>query len=242
MSADVYEVLSLAMRYWFAFLGVVIVWRAFSWLRKDRRLKHKRLRQLPDAGTIGELVVMAGSRELPEGSVIPVPHEGVLGFVRANDMVVPVQGVARQHLDFSFRDGHGLYIYPRRGCPCTVDGVDLTSRKLSRAYPMQHGSYLTIGEATLRLRVFAGLDVQQLADYMPEDPYPAYEDEPYQEDEPFEDIEPQDCMPHQGVPVMPQQPYQPPLHNPYAPHQGIPQPQQPYWQMNPNDWRQPDDQ
>ena len=89
-----YEVLSLAMRYFFTFFGVMIVWRAFSWLRKDRKATHRRLRQLPDAGTIGILSVDAGSKVLPEGHVIPVPYEGVLGFLRTCDVVVPVEDVA----------------------------------------------------------------------------------------------------------------------------------------------------
>ena len=38
MDAKVYEVLALAMRYFFTFMGVMIVWRACSWLRKDRNL------------------------------------------------------------------------------------------------------------------------------------------------------------------------------------------------------------
>ena len=82
MPDEIYEIISLAARYWFALLGLLIVWRSFSWLRKDRRAKHRRLRQLPDAGMIGELVVLHGSDELPEGTAIPVPREGVLGFVR----------------------------------------------------------------------------------------------------------------------------------------------------------------
>lgn len=58
MGSDVYEVISLAARYWFTFLGVLIVWRSFRWLRKDRKAKHRRLKQLPDAGMVGELVVL----------------------------------------------------------------------------------------------------------------------------------------------------------------------------------------
>ena len=107
MPDEIYEIISLAARYWFALLGLLIVWRSFSWLRKDRRAKHRRLRQLPDAGMIGELVVLHGSDELPEGTAIPVPREGVLGFVRTCDVVVPVEGVARQHIDFTFQDGKG---------------------------------------------------------------------------------------------------------------------------------------
>lgn len=63
----------LAARYWFTFLGVLIVWRSFRWLRKDRRAKHRRLKQLPDAGMVGELVVLTGSEELPAGVALPYP-------------------------------------------------------------------------------------------------------------------------------------------------------------------------
>ena len=110
---------------------------------------------------IGILTVLKGSSELPEGSTLAVPYEGVLGFVRTCDVVVPVDDVISQHLDFTFRNGKGLYIYPRRGCPVSVNGVTLDSRSDSHRYPMQHGSVLTIGDAVLQLGVFAGLDVQQ---------------------------------------------------------------------------------
>lgn len=155
-----FMILSKLMSYVFAFLGVMIVWRTFSWLRKDRRQTHKRLKALPDAGTIGVLTVLQGSEELPEGTILPVPFEGVLGFVRTCDIVVPVDDVVSQHLDFTFRNGKGLFIYPRRGCPVSVDGVTLDSRSDSRRYPMQHGSILCVGEAVLQLGVFAGLDVE----------------------------------------------------------------------------------
>ena len=162
LDAKFYEVLALAMRYFFTALGVLIVWRSFSWLRKDRRLKHRRLRQLPDAGTIGILSVLEGGKHLAPGSILPVPHEGVLGYLRTCDVVVPVDDVATVHLDFTFQDGKGLYIYPRRGCEAVVDGVPLNSRRDSKAYPMQHGSVLEIGQAVLRLGVFAGLKVPEV--------------------------------------------------------------------------------
>ena len=172
MDAKFYEVLALAMRYFFTFLGVMIVWRSFSWLLKDRRQKHRRLKQLPDAGTIGILTVEQGGKHLKPGMILPVPHEGVMGYLRTCDVVVPVEDVATVHLDFTFQDGKGLYIYPRRGCEAMVDGIPLNSRRDSRAYPMQHGSVLEIGQAKLRLGVFAGLNVQeaQLNATLQEDP------------------------------------------------------------------------
>ena len=216
--AKVYEVLALAMRYFFTLMGVMIVWRAFSWLSKDRRLKHRRLRQLPDAGTIGILTVEAGSKQLKPGEVIPVPHEGVLGYLRTCDVVVPVDDVATMHLDFTFVDGKGLYIYPRRGCEAMVDGMLLTNRRDAQRCPMQHGSTLEIGQAVLRLGVFAGLNVKEAqpmsfipeddysagATYIPPTPPPVYPPYP----------------PQQSYPPYPQAPYQPanpPVQPPYAP-------------------------
>lgn len=167
MPENIYEIISLGARYWFAFLGVLIVWRAFRWLRKDRKANHRRLRQLPDAGMIGEMVVLQGSDELPEGTAIPVPRAGVLGFVRSCDIVVPVDGVAARHLDFTFQDGVGLLLFPLHGAVCYVDDTELTHRSKTKKYPMCHGSRLQVGDAVLRLRLFAGLDAQ----YRPHIPY-----------------------------------------------------------------------
>ena len=121
MSEEIYEVLSLGMRYWFVLLGGLIVWRAVTWQLKERQARHQRLKQLPDAGLIGEMMVLRGSDELPEGTLIAMPYEGTLGFLRTSDVVVPVEGVAGQHLDFSFQPHVGLLIYPRRHRACAVD-------------------------------------------------------------------------------------------------------------------------
>ena len=224
LDARIYEFLSLAMRYFFTLMGAVIVWRSFSWLRKDRRQKHRRLRQLPDAGTIGILTVLQGGRHLREGEMIPAPHEGVLGYLRTCDVVVPVDDVATMHLDFTFADGKGLYIYPRRGCEAIVDGVLLSTRRDGQRRPMQHGSVLEVGQAVLRLGVFAGLDVQEAAPavYLPQDelaePYPVAEEPEDWSPEPA--MPPQTPYPHVPYPMHPpvQPPYAPPLNQ--SPWQG----------------------
>lgn len=179
MPQDLYTIAALACRYWFAFLGVLIVWRSFSWLRKDRRLNHKRLKTLPDAGMIGELVVLQGSYDLPEDSFLPVPREGVLGCLRGCDIAVPVPGVAKQHLDFVFEEGQGLVVAPRHGLNCMVDGVLILNRRTAVEVPMRHGSLLSVGDAILKLRLFAGLDAPYASAYMPEpfDPEEGYDPE-----------------------------------------------------------------
>ena len=211
--AKIYEVLSLAMRYFFTFMGVLIVWRAFSWLRKDRRQTHKRLKQLPDAGTIGVFTVEQGGDELDAGEIIPVPHEGVLGYLRTCDVVVPVEDVATVHLDFSFQDGKGLYIFPRRGCEAVVDGVPLASRRDCERFPMQHGSTLEIGQAVLRLGVFAGLDVQEAHPAAPEEEVSGEAWLPEMPQGYPQQTPPP--PPYPGYPPYQQTPYQPPVNQPY---------------------------
>lgn len=209
-----FEILSKLMRYVFTFLGVVIVLRSFIWLRKDRRATARRIKALPDAGTIGVLTVLRGSSELKEGETLPVPPEGVLGFVRTCDVVVPVTDVVGQHLDFTFRNGKGLFIYPRRGCPVSVDGVSIDSRADSRRYPMHHGSILAVGEALLQLGVFAGLDVKQ-APGLWQEPEQAPVPQPLETAQPYAPYPPADAS--QGVPGA--QPFPPYAMNnqPYPP-------------------------
>ena len=200
MPQDLYSIAALACRYWFAFLGVLIVWRSFSWLRKDRRLNHKRLKTLPDAGMIGELVVLQGSDDLPEDSLLPVPREGVLGYLRTCDIAVPIGGVARQHLDFMFVDGQGLMVSPRHGLACMVDGELISSRRDARDFPMRHGSLLSVGDAILKLRFFAGLDAPYANEYLPEELNGPLPDEtmPWYPQPPYEAYPPYPQPPQDG--------------------------------------------
>ena len=158
MSSDLYEVLSLAARYLFTLLGVLIVLRAFTWLLSDHAEKRRRLRALPDAGTVGELVVLAGGPDLPEGTAIPVPWEGILGSVRSCDLWIPCSGIRKRHLSFSFQAGLGLLLHPFSRCEARVNQNLITCNTRESDFPLAHGSFLQVGSALLRLRLFAGLD------------------------------------------------------------------------------------
>ena len=158
VSAEIFDILSLAMRYVFAVMGLLIVLRAYRWLLADKRERKARLRHLPDAGMIGEFVVLSGSGNLNEGLSLPVPREGVLGALRSCDLVVPCRGVHHHHLDFVWQEGLGLLIHPRSGCCATVNQIPMTTRSDPASAPLRHGSFLQVGDALLRLRVFAGLD------------------------------------------------------------------------------------
>ncbi len=158
MSAELYEVLSLAARYLFALLGIVIVLRAYFWLLSDRAERKRLLRRLPFAGTVGEFVVVAGGPELPEGTAIPVPWEGILGSVRVSDLCVPCEGVRRKHLSFFYDRNLGLLIRPFSGCEAQTDAGLVNCHSRPESAPLRHGSFLGVGQAVLRLRVYAALD------------------------------------------------------------------------------------
>ncbi len=153
MPSHVYEVLAQGARYWFLFWMVIIVWRSYRWYRKDRRAAKKRLKLLPDAGFVGEMVVMNGE---DRGTVYPVPREGTLGSLRTNDLCVPSEGVEKRHLWFRFDDRKGLMVEPVGKNAVNVDGEDFKSRR--EPLYMAHGSWLTVGGVQMRLRLFAGFE------------------------------------------------------------------------------------
>ena len=102
MPDAIYEVVAQGARYWFLFLMALIVWRSWRWYRKDKKKAKKRLKLLPDAGFVGEMVVLEGGKGLERGALLMVPREGTLGTLRTNDLCVPLAGVAHRHLWFRF--------------------------------------------------------------------------------------------------------------------------------------------
>jgi len=157
VSPEIYSVLSLAARWLFAFFALMLLLFAFSWHHAERKEQRDRFKNLPGAGTVGELVVLSGSDELRQDTWFPVPREGVLGSLRTCDLVVPCPGVRAQHLDFSWQDGVGLLIRPRPGCDTLIDGVPVERRGAASDAPLLHGSVLQVGSAVLRLQLFSAL-------------------------------------------------------------------------------------
>lgn len=160
VSAPLYEIIALAARYWFVALVAVIVLVSFAWMWQDRRVDHRRRAELPDAGMIGYLEVLAGSGELEVGTLISVPREGILGAIRGCDVSIPAPGVKAIHGDYEFLEGKGVLLRPRKGCTLTVDGITLAHRSDISAHPLPHHGVLTVGEVSLRLLLFAGIHEQ----------------------------------------------------------------------------------
>ena len=156
MPDNIYEVIAQGARYWFLFWMALIVWRSWRWYRKDRRTARKRMKLLPDAGFVGEMVVVEGGAALERGTVFPLPHEGTIGALRTNDLCLPAEGISRRHAWFRFDDRQGLMVEPFAKCQLMVDGQGFQSRR-DPLY-MGHGSWLQLGGVTMRLRLFAGFE------------------------------------------------------------------------------------
>ena len=171
MSQETYNAVFLASHWLFAFFALMLLLFAFAWHHTDRKERKDRFKNLPGAGTIGELVVLSGSNELPPDTWFPVPREGILGSLRSCDLVVPCPGVRSQHLDFSWQDGTGLLIRPRIGCEVLIDGVPVSRRGAYADTPLLHGSVLQIGSAVLRLQLFSALSHTNRP-FVPQTPVP----------------------------------------------------------------------
>jgi hypothetical protein len=147
-----YELVALGARYWFVFIGLVIVWRSYTWLLSESRARKRVLRNLPDAGTVGEIV------DLDTGDAYPLPREGVLGSGYNCD--IRLRGLRRRHAVFSFLDGRGVQVTPRHHSDILIDGQPI----LKAGYAI-HGTRIDTGGYILRVRLFAGLNVPQPAVY-----------------------------------------------------------------------------
>ena len=170
MPTEVYEIIAQGARYWFLFLMALIVWRSYRWYRKDRRQYKKRLRLLPDAGYVGELVTIRGNAQLPTGTLLPVPWEGIIGSGRGCDIFLPVPDVAPKHCWFSYDREDGLRLEPYHGRTVQVDEQSRTGR--GENLSMHHGSRLYVGDVELRLRMFAGFETAAHAHVLRDDPQP----------------------------------------------------------------------
>lgn len=135
-------------------LGALILLRAYRWLRKDAKNYQREMKALPDAGLVGEMV------DLQTGQSQPLPREGIIGTGRDCDIRLKYHGIKRCHALFSFEEGKGVRIIPYHRGRIYVEGIEVGS-----AAHALHGTQLQIGDAILRVRLFAGLNVPHPAQF-----------------------------------------------------------------------------
>ena len=167
MASDAYELLALLMRYVFVIIGFLVLFRAYRWMRRDARNYRREMRSLPDAGLVGEIV------DLRSGKSQPLPREGDMGASRECDIFVKGAGIMRHHLRFAFEEGKGVLITPSRLGKTWMGGQPLRSP----GYAL-HGTQLQLGDAVLRVRLFAGLKVPAPRAFQPDEAVDAGDQRP----------------------------------------------------------------
>ena len=124
MTRNAYELIALAMRYFFAAMMLLIVLRAGRGALIDSR-RAARLRKLsPMAGIVGELVVTEGDGRIRRGMRYPVIREGLIGSSRRADLSIRHPSIRRRHAYFQLTEsglrirGHaGAKLYVARHTP-----------------------------------------------------------------------------------------------------------------------------
>lgn len=170
MQSNAYQLLALGARAFFLLLAALIVLRAALHLLREHHARQKLLRLLPDAGMVGEM------RDIDSDQGYPLPREGVLGSSRGCD--IRLKGLRRRQVNFAYVDGKGILLTP---CHRRTDTL-LDGEPLGRGAYALHGALLRVGGYALRIRLFAGLNVPEPAQFQ-EHWQPAYEDDLYAPDE-----------------------------------------------------------
>jgi len=179
MEKSMYELIAYVTRYGFCVLMLVILWRAIHWIRYEASVKAIEKRMLPDAGFIGEWVVLYGADKMEEGTVLNAPGDGFLGSGRTCDVRILVKGLPKRVARFYFRRD-GLHLLPHGGGEIIVDG-----RPVYQEAVLRHGAILSIEGISLQFRLFAGILLTGEATVAP----PAEAEEGLEETYPPEDID-----------------------------------------------------
>ena len=100
---EIYELISLIARYWFALLIVLFVARAWRITIVDNR-RARTLRSIATStGQLGEMVVTKGSGKARRGMKYPILQEGMIGASARADIRIRAVGVKKRHAHFKLR-------------------------------------------------------------------------------------------------------------------------------------------
>ncbi len=161
MNQEIYQILSLAARYWFVFLLFVIVLRGFVWLRRDVRAWKRYQKSVPSAGVVGEAVVIFGNEALPQATKIEVLREGILGKHKVCDICLPSEKIKKRSLYFRLDEGKGLYISLLQNNYVALNNF-VVDKKSNAAYVV-NGSVLQVEDILLKFYFYTGYGIPTLS-------------------------------------------------------------------------------
>ena len=152
MSSETYELIAQTMRYVFLLAIAIFTVRVFFQELAEKRLSSRIRHQLPDAGLIGELI------DVTSNDRFYLPYEGFVANEKWAD--IRFKHLKRgQKLYFSFVPHRGILLKP---LGTYRFDYTLDDQPLSVSAYASHGSYITIGDHRLMLRLFEGLPLPSL--------------------------------------------------------------------------------
>ncbi len=128
MNASVYELLALAMRYWFiAILGVIVFLLIQSLVREWRieRAVQRRIASAPSALFL--LLVSSEDKRLRPGLAFPLDGDTLLGSGRGCDLRLKTRTLKKRHLVLHLEETQ-VTVIPEGGAFAAVDGQQITRR------------------------------------------------------------------------------------------------------------------
>lgn len=154
------QVLSLLFGYVSAAIILLIVLMALRKYASDRALWRRVRRELPQAGAVGQLVVLCGGRRLSAGEEIPVPYEGTMGASHSCDVCIPARKVHMRSA-FFWMENDGLHMVALHRDGFVVDDVPVEPGDEA---VLRHGAVLRVGEAKLSLSLYSSRRMRAIDD------------------------------------------------------------------------------
>lgn len=148
--SDIYELIALIARYWFAVVIVLFVIRAWRITIVDNR-RAKVLRSFAaSTGQLGELMVVRGAGRIRRGMRYPILQEGLLGASGKADIRIRNSAVKKRHAHFKITP-EGLLLTSIAGAPLSFSDGNAGRRLLAT-----DGDTLVFGEIHLLVVLFDG--------------------------------------------------------------------------------------
>lgn len=144
MNGELYEIIALAMRYFFAGIMALVAVRAWKITIVDSRRAAELRRMSPETGVCGEFLVVTGDGRAREGMRYPVIREGLVGSSGKADVRLRSKSVRRSHAFFEMTD-RGLRVRNNNRAPMYLNG------KSRREALLRDGDHITVGRVELML-------------------------------------------------------------------------------------------
>ena len=154
------QVLSLLFGYVSAAIILLIVLLALRKYASDRALWRRVRRELPQAGAVGQLVVLCGGRRLGAGEEIRVPYEGTMGASHSCDVCIPARKVHMRSA-FFWMENDGLHMVALHRDGFLADDVPVEPGDEA---VLRHGAVLRVGEAKLALSLYSSRRMRAIDD------------------------------------------------------------------------------